>query len=157
MAACLEPDCFGAIADPFGGLRDLEAGVVRVLHGLSFIDDPTRILRAVRFEERYGFAMDPGTADAARRAVELDMLSEVSGARIREELLGILAEKAPGKAFARLEALGALAELLPAERGVGSAPAGHRAGGGGAGAPRAPVPATAQARGGAGCLRGLGR
>ena len=86
---------------------------MRVLHGLSFIDDPTRILRAVRFEERYGFAMDPGTADAARRAVELDMLSEVSGARIREELLGILAEKTPGKALARLEELGALSELLP--------------------------------------------
>jgi len=122
MAACLEPECFGAIADPFGGLRDLESGVVRVLHGLSFIDDPTRILRAVRFEERYGFAMDPGTADAARRAVELDMLSEVSGARIREELLGILAEKAPGKAFARLEALCALSELLPAGTSVVGAP-----------------------------------
>ena len=94
---------------------------MRVLHGLSFIDDPTRILRAVRFEERYGFAMDPGTADAARRAVELDMLSEVSGARIREELLGILAEKSPGMAFARLEALGALARV---------AAGGVRAGGG---------------------------
>ena len=97
MAACLEPACFGAIADPFGGLRDLECGVVRVLHGLSFIDDPTRVLRAVRFEERYGFTMDPGTEAQARRAVELDMLSEVSGARLREELLGILARGVAGE------------------------------------------------------------
>ncbi len=59
MAACLEPSRFGAIADPFGGLRDLESGVVRVLHGLSFIDDPTRILRAARFEERYGVLDGP--------------------------------------------------------------------------------------------------
>ena len=111
MAACLEPSCFGAIADPFGGLRDLESGVVRVLHGLSFIDDPTRILRAVRFEERYGFSMDPGTEGQARRAVELDMLSEVSGARLREELLGILAEESPASALERLDRIGALAAL----------------------------------------------
>jgi tRNA nucleotidyltransferase (CCA-adding enzyme) len=113
MAACLEPSCFGAIADPFGGLRDLESGVVRVLHGLSFIDDPTRILRAVRFEERYGFSMDPGTESQARRAVELDMLSEVSGARLREEILGILAEESPASALERLDRIGALAQLLP--------------------------------------------
>jgi tRNA nucleotidyltransferase (CCA-adding enzyme) len=113
MAACLEPSCFGAIADPFGGLRDLESGVVRVLHGLSFIDDPTRILRAVRFEERYGFEMDPGTESQARRAVELDMLDEVSGARLREELLGILAEATPAAALERLDRLGALSPLLP--------------------------------------------
>jgi tRNA nucleotidyltransferase (CCA-adding enzyme) len=122
MAACLEPSCFGAIADPFGGLRDLESGVVRVLHGLSFIDDPTRILRAVRFEERYGFSMDPGTEGQARRAVELDMLSEVSGARLREELLGILAEESPARALARLDRIGALAELLPDGAGVAAVP-----------------------------------
>ena len=113
MAACLEPSCFGAVADPFGGLRDLEGGVIRVLHGLSFIDDPTRVLRAVRFEGRYGFAMDSGTEGQARRAIELDMLSEVSGARLREELLGILAEESPASALERLERLGALQALLP--------------------------------------------
>ena len=113
MAACLEPSCFGAIADPFGGLRDLEAGIIRVLHGLSFIDDPTRILRAIRFEERYGFAMDPGTESQVRRALELDMLSEVSGARLRQEILGILAEESPASALERLDRLGALAALLP--------------------------------------------
>jgi tRNA nucleotidyltransferase (CCA-adding enzyme) len=122
MAACLEPSCFGSIADPFGGLRDLESGVVRVLHGLSFIDDPTRILRAVRFEQRYGFAMDPGTESHAQRALELDMLGEVSGARLREELLGILAEESAADAVARLDRLGALSALLPDRANASAAP-----------------------------------
>lgn len=122
MAACLEPSCFGAIADPFGGLRDLECGVIRVLHGLSFIDDPTRVLRAVRFEERYGFVMDPGTEGQAGRAMELDMLSEVSGARLREEILGILAERTPANAVERLDRLGALVALLPEGALVSDAP-----------------------------------
>lgn len=124
MAACLDPDCFGAIADPFGGLRDLETGTLRVLHALSFVDDPTRVLRAARFEQRYRFSMDADTEGLARRAVEMDMLAEVSGARIREELLDIFAEAAPATVFSRLETLGALPELLP--RGVsaaGAAPA----------------------------------
>ncbi|MDP2233614.1 MAG: CBS domain-containing protein, partial [Actinomycetota bacterium] len=61
MAACINPECFGAIADPFGGLRDLERATLRVLHSLSFVEDPTRVLRAARFERRYGFAMDAAT------------------------------------------------------------------------------------------------
>lgn len=112
MAACLEPACFGAIADPFGGLRDLDTGIVRVLHSLSFVDDPTRVLRGARFEERYGFRMDATTEGLARRAVELGLLGEVSGARVREELLDILAEPDPATVASRLHELGALEELL---------------------------------------------
>ena len=113
MAACLEPACFGAIADPFGGLLDLAQGTVRVLHALSFVDDPTRVLRAARFESRYSFAMDSPTEGLARRAVGLDMLGEVSGTRLREELLGILEEESPADALTRLAGLDALALLLP--------------------------------------------
>jgi tRNA nucleotidyltransferase (CCA-adding enzyme) len=113
MAASLAPAAFGTVSDPFSGLRDLDAGVIRVLHGLSFVDDPTRVLRAVRFESRYGFAMDEGTERLARHASETGMLAEVSGARVREELLDILAEKTPGAALARLQELGALSEMLP--------------------------------------------
>jgi tRNA nucleotidyltransferase (CCA-adding enzyme) len=87
--------------------------VVRVLHGLSFVDDPTRVLRGARFESRYGFAMDESTERLARQAAEMGMLAEVSGARVREELLDILAEKTPATVFARLDGLGALATLLP--------------------------------------------
>jgi len=115
LAACLEPACFGAIADPFSGLRDLDGKTVRVLHALSFVDDPTRVLRAARFEQRYGFLMDPSTEALARQAVEIGMLDEVSGSRIREELLGILDEESPARALGRLRELGALAELLPAD------------------------------------------
>lgn len=123
MAACLEPGCFGAVADPFGGLRDLESGTVRVLHALSFVDDPTRVLRAARFEERYAFRMDQGTEGLACRAVDMGMLAEVSGARIREELLDILDEPAPAEVLSRLDELGALAELLPTGSHRHSAPA----------------------------------
>ena len=114
MAACLDPACYGAIADPFGGLSDLADGTVRVLHALSFVDDPTRVLRAARFETRYGFAMDAPTEGLARRAVESGMLAEVSGTRLREELFGILDESAPADALTRLASLGALGALLPA-------------------------------------------
>jgi tRNA nucleotidyltransferase (CCA-adding enzyme) len=77
----------------------------------------------VRFEERYGFSMDPGTESQAQRAVEIDMLSEVSGARLREEILGILAEDSPADALERLDRLGALGGLLPAGASTASTPA----------------------------------
>ncbi|HSK48538.1 MAG TPA: CBS domain-containing protein [Coriobacteriia bacterium] len=113
MAACVDPDCFGQIADPFGGLKDVDRGAIRVLHGLSFVDDPTRVLRAARFEERYGFTMDETTEALARHAVGMGMLSEVSGARVREELIDIIDEPQPGAVLRRLESLGALGELTP--------------------------------------------
>ncbi len=113
MAACINSDCFGAIADPFGGLRDLERGAVRVLHALSFVEDPTRVLRCARFEVRYGFSLEPSTEQLAREAVRMGMLAEVSGARIREELLDILDEDDPVSTLRRLEKLGALGLLIP--------------------------------------------
>ncbi|MRS11484.1 MAG: CBS domain-containing protein [Actinobacteria bacterium] len=113
MAVCVNPECFGQIADPFGGLFDLERGAVRALHSLSFVEDPTRILRAARFERRFGFALDPSTEALLRQAVDMGMLDEVSGARIREELLDIIDEEAPADILERLEELGALAGLLP--------------------------------------------
>ncbi len=122
MAACINPECFGAIADPFGGLRDLERGVLRVLHSLSFVEDPTRVLRAARFERRYAFALDSASEELACRAVEMGMLDEVSGARIREEMLDIIDEDSPSSVFERLVDLGALevilAEGVPASEAV---------------------------------------
>lgn len=113
MAACIDPDCFGAIADPYGGLRDLGRGVIRVLHALSFVDDPTRLLRAVRFERRFGFAMDPGTLELARRAAAMGLLEEVSGSRVRDELFDILGEANASNTLIRLDEIGALAAVLP--------------------------------------------
>ncbi len=113
MAACIDPVCFGRIADPFGGLTDIDRGLIRVLHSLSFVDDPTRVLRAARFEKRYGFTMSASTEELASEAVRLGMLGEVSGARVREELLDILDEPDPAAVFARLEELGALGDIAP--------------------------------------------
>ncbi len=113
MAACLNPDCFGAVADPFGGLRDLGRGTLRVLHSLSFVEDPTRVLRAARFEKRYGFDMDRSSVDLCVRAIEMNMLGEVSGARIREEILDIIDEDSASDILARLGELGALEAIMP--------------------------------------------
>lgn len=116
MAVCIDPDCFGALADPFGGLRDLESGVIRVLHSMSFVEDPTRVLRSARFASRYGFSLDPTTEELARQAVRLGMLDEVSGARIREETLDLIDEDPATPAFKRLAKLDALPQVLPEER-----------------------------------------
>ena len=113
MAVCVDPECFGQIADPFGGLFDLERGVIRALHSLSFVEDPTRILRAARFEKRFGFGLDGSSEALLRQAVEMSMLDEVSGARVREELLDILDEDEPAGILARLDDLGAAGGLLP--------------------------------------------
>lgn len=113
MAACIDPDCFGAIADPFGGLRDLQRGAIRALHSLSFVEDPTRVLRAARFETRYGFRMEPSTFALAQHAVEMGLLDDVSGARIRSELFAVLEEEPALTPLSRLDELGVLAGLLP--------------------------------------------
>ena len=92
MAVGLSGDDLGHLYDPFGGAADMEAGLVRVLHERSFLDDPTRLLRALRYATRLGFALDPETERLAREAVAADALSTVSGARIRDELMDLLRE-----------------------------------------------------------------
>ncbi|HEY0160908.1 MAG TPA: hypothetical protein VGF28_26730 [Thermoanaerobaculia bacterium] len=87
----------GAMHDPAHGERDLDARLVRVLHDKSFIDDPTRIFRAVRLAERLGFQLDPGTAELMRAAIEGGALETVSKERIwRELFLAMDEEQAPG-------------------------------------------------------------
>ncbi len=109
MAVCLDPDRFGELLDFYGGERDLRDGVIRVLHSLSFVEDPTRMLRAVRFEQRFGFHIEPRTQDLLTSA--LDLLDRVSGPRIRNELDLIFQESRPEKAICRLAELGVLARL----------------------------------------------
>ena len=92
MAVGLTGDDLGHLYDPFGGVADMDAGLVRVLHERSFLDDPTRLLRALRYATRLGFALDPETERLAREAVAADALSTVSGARIRDELMDLLRE-----------------------------------------------------------------
>ncbi len=113
MAVSLKGDSFGDLVDFFGGRTDLEAGVVRVLHPLSFIDDPTRLFRAIRYENRYGFRMDGHTSGLARACVEMNLVGELSSARLRDELQQLLGEERIEAAVARLEELGVAAAIHP--------------------------------------------
>ncbi len=112
LALCLTPARWGELLDFYGGVNDLQAGVVRVLHSLSFVDDPTRILRAVRYEQRFDFALEPRTVELLRDAVEL--LDRVTPARVRHELERILQEAQPEKTLQRLFELGVLPQIHPA-------------------------------------------
>lgn len=92
MAIGLTGDDLGHLYDPVGGLADMHSGTIRVLHERSFLDDPTRLLRAIRYATRLGFELDPETERLAREAAAADALSTVSGARIRDELMDLLSE-----------------------------------------------------------------
>ena len=105
MAVSINKDGFGELIDLFGGMKDLKNKKIRILHGLSFIDDPTRILRAIRFEQRYGFKIEPQTLKFLRKTVALFMLEKVEPQRIRDDLILILKEKAPLKVIKRLKKL----------------------------------------------------
>ena len=114
LAVALTPDRWGDLLDFYGGLSDLRTGVVRVLHSLSFVDDPTRILRAVRYEQRFGFRIEARTQEHLLDAAPL--LRRVSSARIRQELDRIFQEERPEEAVLRLDELGILQRIHPALR-----------------------------------------
>ena len=82
----------GEVLDPFAGRGDLERKTIRVLHERSFLDDPTRIFRAIRYESRLGFRMDPETERLAREAIDAGLVRKLSGPRVREELIALLGE-----------------------------------------------------------------
>jgi tRNA nucleotidyltransferase (CCA-adding enzyme) len=103
---------YGELHDYWGGLNDLRQGIVRCLHSLSFVDDPTRMLRAVRFEQRFGFEIEARTLQLLHEA--LSLLDRVSGDRIRHELDHILEEEQACLMMARLDALNLLRSIHPA-------------------------------------------
>ncbi len=111
MAIELDEARRGRLVDPFGGERDLRAGSLRVLHSLSFVDDPTRLLRAARYEGRYGFRLDERSDSLARSCVKLGLVGNLSGARVGNELVRLLREKAGIAALRRLVELGVLDAL----------------------------------------------
>ena len=114
LAIRLDSDHYGELLDFYGGEQDLKDKFIRVLHSLSFIEDPTRILRAARFEQRLGFTIETRTAELIDNA--LPMLSRVSGERIRHELYLILHEQEPEHALCRLDKLHVLAHIQPCLR-----------------------------------------
>ncbi|MFH1775110.1 MAG: CCA tRNA nucleotidyltransferase [Chloroflexota bacterium] len=112
MAIDLNPDRYGDLIDLHGGRTDLEQGIIRVLHERSFVDDATRIWRALRYEQRLGFRLEHTTLGLLKR--DVPMLKTVSGERTRYELECILGEELPEKVLRRAGELGALAALNPA-------------------------------------------
>ena len=111
MAICLSPNRYGELIDLYRGLKDLNGKAIRILHENSFIDDATRIWRAVRYEQRLGFQIEASTLKLLKRDVA--QLKTVGGYRLRRELELVLKEKEPEKALARADKLGVLKELHP--------------------------------------------
>ena len=111
MAVDLSAASFGRLIDPFHGRADMERGLVRVLHDRSFIDDATRILRALRYEQRFGFRLEEATEKLLRR--DVSMLDTISGDRIRHELELDLKEDRPELVMGRAGELGVLSALHP--------------------------------------------
>lgn len=116
MAVSIIRKDFGRLIDFFGGVKDLSRKRIRVLHEKSFIDDPTRIFRAVRFEQRYDFKIDDRTARLIKNAVKARMFNKVSGERLREEIVLLLKEKEPLRAIKRMNDLHELRFISPKMR-----------------------------------------
>jgi tRNA nucleotidyltransferase (CCA-adding enzyme) len=97
MALAINKRKIGKLVDFYGGQKDLKKGVIRVLHDKSFVDDPTRIFRAVRFSVRFGFTIEPHTKRLIKEAILDGLLGEVNTGRIRKEIELFLKEKNPKK------------------------------------------------------------
>jgi tRNA nucleotidyltransferase (CCA-adding enzyme) len=111
MALRLDGRHYGELYDYWGGLRDLRGGLVRVLHSLSFVDDPTRMMRAVRFEQRFGFQIEKRTLQLIDEARPL--VRQVSGDRLRHEFILMLSEEHTLEMLARLQDLQLLSAIYP--------------------------------------------
>lgn len=105
LAMQLNPGQYGRLLDVYGGRRDLRARKIRVLHAGSFLDDPTRIFRAIRFEQRFGFRLERETLRLLAQAAATNLIQQLSGPRLQNEVLLLLAEHEPARAIARLAQL----------------------------------------------------
>ena len=113
MAIRLNGENFGQLVDFYGGKKDLKNKLIRILHNLSFIEDPTRIIRAIRFEKRYDFKIEKSTEEFFKNAISSDCLSTVSIERINHEFFAILKEKNSWKFIDRMYELEILDKIYP--------------------------------------------
>lgn len=113
LAIRLDGQHFGLLKDFFDGQRDIRNKRIRVLHTLSFVEDPTRCLRAVRFEQRYQFSLGENTEKLIRNAVSLKLMDKLSPKRIFNEYNHICHESNPHNCFMRLHDLGILQAIAP--------------------------------------------
>lgn len=113
LAVHLNERNFGLLVDYFRGVIDIKSGFIRVLHNLSFVEDPTRVFRAIRFEQRFGFKIDKLTTNLIHNAVRHDFFQKLSGNRLFGELRLILEEEDPAPAIERLAEFGLLKFISP--------------------------------------------
>ena len=116
MAMRLSPAGPSELIDPYNGLEDLRAKVLRTLHPASFQDDPTRVFRAARYLCRFGFKPAPGLAESARRVLDEGVAAKLSRHRLSQELMRILHEKDPEAPLEKVREWGYLALLHPGLR-----------------------------------------
>ncbi|MEN3012650.1 CBS domain-containing protein [Dictyoglomus thermophilum] len=113
LAMSLNEENFGEIIDLYGGLEDLTRKELRILHNLSFVEDPTRILRGIRLEARLGFTFEEKTFKLLKEAIENGFLNKIAKERLKDEIILILQESQPEKVLKRLEELNALSYIFP--------------------------------------------
>lgn len=113
LAVRLNPDHFGQLIDYFGGQKDIKERTIRILHNLSFIEDPTRAFRAIRFSERFGFKISKHTINLIKTAVRINLFDKLSGARMYDELNLLFLETEPVKAVNRLSEFDLLKFIHP--------------------------------------------
>lgn len=113
LAVRLNEHRFGELLDFYGGQRDLKEKTIRVLHSLSFVEDPTRVFRAIRFELRFGFQLGKDTLALIKGAVKMDLFHRLSGHRLLDELRLLFSEREPKLAVKRLADLDLLRFVHP--------------------------------------------
>ena len=113
LAIRLNKRHYGALIDYFGGQRDIKEKVLRVLHNLRFVEDPTRVLRAIRFEQRFGFKIGRLTLALIKNAVKINCFKDLSGRRLFLELKLVLKEPDPIKAIERMNEFDLLQFVFP--------------------------------------------
>jgi tRNA nucleotidyltransferase (CCA-adding enzyme) len=113
LAVRLNPDGYGELLDFYGGLKDLKSKTIRVLHNLSFVEDPTRIMRALRFEQKFGFTIGKQTQSLIKSTVKLNLFKSVNGGRLLTELIYILQEENFITTLKRMSAFGLLGAIHP--------------------------------------------
>ncbi len=113
LAIHLNPEHFGELLDFFGGQKDLKERVIRVLHNLSFVEDPTRVFRALRFEQRIGFQIARQTHMLMENAARMELFGRLSGRRLFREFVLCLSEEKPLAVLKRLGDYGLLKFFYP--------------------------------------------
>ncbi|MGB9891394.1 MULTISPECIES: CBS domain-containing protein [Thermodesulfovibrio] len=114
LAVKLNTKDFGLLIDFFGGQRDIKDKKIRVLHNLSFVEDPTRAIRAIRFSEKLGFKISKHTENLIKLAVKMNIFEKLKGPRLYEELILLLKETLPHHSIKRLGDYGLLKLIHPA-------------------------------------------